>query len=173
MTHTLFESEKIDFMPYLRSQQFGEGTMMEGRGGDMDYENAKFFRGIRYQKGYGVKSALASVGRFLLPIAQNLATSAKSEAQDTLANIGSDLAQGRPVTETLKEQGKQALRNFGSRIQQCGKGKKSPHRKRKILKNISLAEISGEQASEPITSGPNPVSNTIRKRKRRADYLDF
>lgn len=91
------------------------------------------FRGIRYMRGYGMKSALSSIGRFLLPIASNLMESAKQEASSTLGRIGADMAQGQqPIGETIKQHISAAAQNMGARLQQCGKGK----RKRKDYLDI-------------------------------------
>ena len=76
MTHIFFDQDKIDWSPYLRSQQM-EGVVMEGRG-ESSETAARVFRGLRYTNGYGtVRNMLGSIGCFLLPIASNLAKTAK------------------------------------------------------------------------------------------------
>jgi hypothetical protein len=126
MTHVFFDSDQMDWEPYLRQQQMGQGKMMGGR-------EDHVFRGIRYMRGYGMKSALSSIGRFLLPIASNLMESAKQEASSTLGRIGADMAQGQqPIGETIKQHISAAAQNMGARLQQCGKGK----RKRKDYLDI-------------------------------------
>lgn len=159
MTHVFFDSDQIDWAPYLRQQQVGQGQMMGGRD-DLD---PPLFRGTPYMRGYGVKSTLSSIGRFLLPIASNLMHSAKEEATNTLGRIGADMTEGKPLVETLKRHAGTAAQNMGTRIQQCGKG-----RRKKIIKQLALSDITGD---EPIVSGPNPIPR--RARGKRRDYLDL
>ncbi|HEX4850627.1 MAG TPA: hypothetical protein VFV08_07470, partial [Puia sp.] len=148
---------------------------MEGRGGGIegDQANPRVFRGARYVRGWGfVRNALGSIGRFLMPIASNLMQSAKSEAASTLGNIASDIAAGRPVTEALKEQGTQGLRNYGRKVQQFGKGKKGglkAAQKANNLRSIAGLEISSSQMPTVLTAGNIPK----RRRVRKPDYLDF
>jgi hypothetical protein len=171
MTHVFFDSDQLDWSPYLKNQQRGEGIMMGGRDDEIEPDKP-LFRGSRYQRGFGVKSALSSIGRFLLPIASNIMDSAKDEASLSLGRLGADLAQGKPVADTIKQHARTAGQNFASRLQQCGKGKK----RSKIVNKLALANI-GEQISEPITSGPNPIPKSTeggkKKRGRKRDYLDF
>jgi hypothetical protein len=152
MTHQVFDVDKVDWESYFRTQQQGSG--------EANYDDAKYFRGFRYQRGGGLKNVLGSVGRFLRPIALNLAESAKQEAGAALGRALTDVREGKSIGDAVSSQSKQALHNLGSRIQsQCGKGKSNT----KILKDIM-----GEQQATP--SGPNPIS--LRK-NRRKDYLDF
>lgn len=161
MTHVYFDSDQVDWAPYLRQQQVGQGYMMGGREDAQEVE--KVFRGTKYMRGYGVRSTLSSIGRFLLPIAGNLMQSAKEEAGSTLGKIGADLARGQPIQETLKQHASTAAQNFGARVQQCGKGKR-----KRIIKQIDLAGITGD---DPVVSGPNPIPR--RRRTRKRDYLDL
>lgn len=172
MTHVFFDSDTVDWSAYLRQQQRGEGVMMGGRVDELDPDKpSPVFRGTKYMRGYGVKGALSSIGRFLLPVARNLMESAKDEASLTLGRIGADMARGKPIGQTFKQHALTGVQNLGTRVQQCGKGKK-PNKKKQILKGLSLAEISGDQVSDPIVSGPNPLPPT-RKRNRKKDYLDL
>ena len=86
MTHVSFDSDNINWGDYIRQQQIGEGKVMSSRD---DIDN-KYFEGLRYMRGYGIKDALTSVGRFLLPIASNLMETAKGEAQQTLGRVTTD-----------------------------------------------------------------------------------
>jgi hypothetical protein len=163
MTHVYFDTEQVDWAPYLRQQQVGQGYMMGGRDDVQDTD--KIFRGTKYMRGYGVKSTLSSIGRFLLPIASNLMQSAKEEAGSTLGKIGADMAEGKPFQETIRAATTAAARNLGARVQQCGKG-----RRKKIIKQLAIADISGDQVAEPIVSGPNPIP---KRRGKKRDYLDL
>jgi hypothetical protein len=166
MTHIYFDSDQIDWNPYFRNQQVGQGQVMMGGREDVvdDDKPSPIFRGNKYQRGYGVRGALSSIGRFLYPIASNLMESAKDEAALSLGRIGADLSRGKPIGQTIKQHAVNAAQNLGTRVQQCGKGKRE--KRAKIIKNLALAEISPD---EPITSGPNPIP----KRKRKRDYLDL
>ena len=119
MTHVAFDSDKIGWGDYLRQQQIGEGKILAGR----EEIQPDYFEGTRYMRGYGIRDALSSVGRFLLPIASNIMESAKGEATQTLGRIGADVVQGKPILETVREQGKTGLKNVGTKMQQCGKGR--------------------------------------------------
>jgi hypothetical protein len=174
MTHVYFDSDQIDWGPYLKQQQVGQGQMMGGRNDAIESEMpTPVFRGTKYMRGYGVKGAISSIGRFLLPIANNLLNSAKDEASLTLGRIGADMARGKPITETVKEHAQAAAQNFGTRLQQCGKGKKKATKKR-LLKGFATENIEGADISEPMTSGPNPIPSARgRGRGRKRDYLDL
>ena len=167
MTHIIFDSDKINWGNYIKQQQVGEGKIMSNRDDvDSSEKDPNYFEGVRYMRGYGIKDALTSVGRFLLPIASNLMESAKGEAQQTLGRIGSEVMQGAPILETVKEQGKKGLRNISKKVQQCGKGNRKKNRRQIIKKSI---KILGEQLADPVASGPSPIP----KRQRRKDYLDI
>jgi hypothetical protein len=168
MTHVAFNSDIINWSNYIRQQQIGEGLGAGHVMNSRDDLDNKYFEGMRYMRGYGIKDALTSVGRFLLPIASNLMETAKGEAQQALGNVTNDWVQGKPLLESVKEQGKKGLKNIGQKVQQCGKGRK------KRNKNIYISQPIGDLMSEPITSGPNPLPSVTSKiQKRRKDYLDF
>lgn len=154
MTHIFFDQDKIDWGPYLRRQQVGEGTVMEGRG-ESSETAARVFRGLRYTNGYGtVRNMLGSIGRFLLPIASNLAETAKKEALQSISNVSNETVAGKPFLNALTEEAKAAGSRLGQKIQQCGKGK----RKKRSKSIYSL----------------NPALPIIKaKKKRGGDYLDF
>jgi hypothetical protein len=163
MTHVFFDSDKIDWGPYLEKQQVGQGSRMVGRGNSLGNED--YFKGLRYVRGYGVstrgggavKNVLGSIGRFLLPIATNLAESAGKEAGALIGRVHGDMAEGRPLLGSLKEQTKKGLENIGQKVQQCGRGqRKIKDQKRLVAKNIKTI----------------PKPSNITKRKPR-DYLDL
>ena len=159
MTHIFFDQDKIDWGPYLQKHQVGDGFVMQGRGGMDSNENAKVFRGLRYTRGYGfVGNMLGSIGRFLLPVASNIAESAKHEAIKSLGLVAGEAAAGKPLIDSFKEEAKAMGNRLGQKIQQCGKGRK---RKKKFSTvNSVLPELIK-------TVGGS------RKRKQKNDYLDF
>ena len=158
MTHVFFDQDKIDWTPYLRQQQKGEGVIMEGRG-EVDSGTARVFRGLRYTNGYGiVQNMLGSIGRFLMPIASNLAESAKKEAIGALGNVAAETAAGKPLLSTLTEEAKAVGNRLGEKLQQCGKGRKQRQRRPKTI----------------VPSTPPPIIIPSNRKKRKvSDYLDF
>ena len=158
MTHVFFDQDKIDWTPYLRQQQKGEGVIMEGRG-EVDSSSARVFRGLRYTNGYGVvQNMLGSIGRFLMPIASNLAESAKKEAIGALGNVAAETAAGKPLLSTLTEEAKAVGSRLGEKLQQCGKGRKQRLRRPKTI--------------VPSTP-PSIIIPSNRKKRKVSDYLDF
>ena len=111
MTHVFFDSDKLNWNDYIRQQQVGEGKILAGR----EEIDPNFFEGTRYMRGYGIRNALGSIGRFLLPIASSLMETAKGESQPTLGRIGSDVVQGKPILDIIREQGVAGLKNIGSK----------------------------------------------------------
>uniref|UniRef100_A0A1I8BSV4 Senescence domain-containing protein n=1 Tax=Meloidogyne hapla TaxID=6305 RepID=A0A1I8BSV4_MELHA len=121
MTHVDLDLDKIDWEPFLSSQVGGgRSDMLDGN---------RYFQGTRYQRGFGV---LGAVGRFLMPIVKNIATSAGQEAVNAGKNILEDVSQGRSVSDALKQHGSEGLQKVGKKLQQCGKGK----RMRKNIQNL-------------------------------------
>jgi hypothetical protein len=115
MTHINIDLDSINWEPFLQAQEGG---------GSVDA--TRYFQGTRYQRGVGI---LGTVGRFLLPIVKNLATTAGSQAVKMGQNVLEDVAKGRSVQEALTAHGKEGFKNVAERLQQCGKGKR---RKRKL-----------------------------------------
>jgi hypothetical protein len=111
-------------------------------------------------RGSGIKDTLKSVGRFLLPIASNIMEAAKGEAKSAIGRIGTDIAEGRPITESFQDQGNVGLMSMRTKLQNCLK-QKGDGRKKK-LKQISFA-------AEPLRE----QGNWRRARNRRRDYLDI
>ena len=137
MTHVSLDIDKIDWEPFLSAQD-GGGRLLEDN---------RYFQGTRYQRGFGV---LGAVGRFLMPIVKNIATTAGNEAVNVGKNILEDVSQGRSVSEALKQHGSEGLQKVGKKLQQCGKGK----RKRKEKQNVI-------------------IDNLGKKRRRYRDQLSF
>ena len=97
---------------------------------------------------------LGSIGRFLLPIASNLAETAKKEALQSISNVSNDTVAGKPFLNALTEEVKAASSRLGEKIQQCGKGKQKKRQK-------SIYSL----------TPPFPIIKA--KKKRSGDYLDF
>jgi hypothetical protein len=199
MTHVFFDSEKIDWAPYMARQMRGQGYVMQGRGNDDDQVQTqpRVFRGLRYVRGYGaIKNIMGSVGRFLLPLAQNLAATAQKEVLGQIGHVAGDVASGKALPEALMERGKQTARRFESRLQQCienppkttsggGKGPSKSNRKIKnILRDLATMEIGhnqkptssviqgkGKAASKGKTEGK--TDKVKKPRTPRLSYLDF
>src|SRR5688500_3513876 len=110
MSHVFFDPDSVEWSGFLESQEGG----------------GKFFVGTKYQRGFGV---LGSVGRFLLPIARNLAKTLAAEGLETGQKVLKDYTEGKDLKESLITHGKQSLGNVGTKLQQCGKGKKSTRKK--------------------------------------------
>nr|CAD2186279.1 unnamed protein product [Meloidogyne enterolobii] len=113
MTHIPVDLDKIDWGPFLAAQEGGAKTGLSNE--------SQYFQGTRYQRGFGV---LGTVGRFLMPIVKNLATSAGQEAVNVGKNVLEDVSQGRSVSESLKKHSSEGLQKVGKKLQQCGKGKR-------------------------------------------------
>src|SRR5215469_7114928 len=116
MSHTPIDVDSINWDMYLNNNQEG------GSGGDQQ----KYFVGQKYMRGYGV---LGNIGKFLLPIAKNLATSLGSEGVEAGTRILKDVTEGKDFTDSLKEHSQKGLENLADKMKQCGKGKK----KKKIV----------------------------------------
>jgi hypothetical protein len=117
MTHIAIDLDSINWAPFLSAQE-GGGTV----------DGTRYFTGTRYQRGFGI---MGTVGRFLLPIVRNLATTAGNEAVNVGQKMLEGVSQGQSVQEALKTHGTQGLQNMAEKLRQCGKGKKKKQRKRK------------------------------------------
>jgi hypothetical protein len=104
MSHVFFNPDSVEWSGFLESQEGG----------------GKFFAGTKYQRGFGV---LGSIGRFILPIAKNLAQTLATSGLETGQQVLKDYTEGRDVKEALMTHGKQSLQSMGRKLQQCGKGK--------------------------------------------------
>lgn len=118
MTHVPINPNNLDWFGFIAAQ--------EGSGPQMNAPLSRYFQGFRYQRGSGV---LGSIARFLMPIAKNIANTAKEEGIAAGAKILGDLSTGKNVKETLMEHSRQGMQNIAQKLQQCGKGKLKPRRK--------------------------------------------
>ena len=128
MPHVSIDIDSINWDSFLNNQE----------GGQM---NDRYFVGQRYMRGYGV---LGNIGKFLLPIAKNLASSLGDEGVAAGTRIMKDISEGKDFSQALKEHSKKGLENLGEKIKQCEKGKastqygsgRSLQRARKTFKKI-------------------------------------
>ena len=130
MSHVNIDLDSINWDNFLSAQEGG----------------GKYFEGQKYMRGYGV---LGNIGKFLLPIAKNLATSIGSEGIEAGTKILKDVTEGKQLTDAFKEHSKKGLENLSEKLKQCGKGKK---KKGKIIMYPSVLPP---------------------KRKRKPDQLDI
>ena len=118
-------------------------------------------------RGYGV---LGNIGKFLLPIAKNLASSISEEGITAGTRILKDVNEGKSITYALKEHSKKGLENLAGKIQQCGKGKTQ----KKTKQQQSKRHKSMISMYPPRPDSPTPTSSAaIKKRKRKLDQLDI
>ena len=103
------------------TNQFGAGNFNDGR---------IYFAGIRRQKGAGLGGIFGAVGRHLLPFIKKFIL---PRAASAVASVASDFASRKqPLSESIKEHGKHALKRAGTDIlNQSGSGKR---RKRKTAR---------------------------------------
>jgi hypothetical protein len=106
---------------------FFDPSIQDGAGAEA------FVPRYRRQRGAGIGSIFASIGRWLLPFAKkfvlpNVVDMAKNVASDVM-NSGGSIKES--LTESLKERGKQALKNTAANIMgQSGSGKRRRTRSR-------------------------------------------
>lgn len=129
MPHVPIDLDAIKWDQYFSTIQSGRGV---------DAQNDRYFVGQKYMRGYGF---LGTIGKFLLPVAKNLAESLGNEGIAAGTRIMKDVAEGKEFGDALKEHSKKGLENIGDKIKQCGKGRKKSHRKSRISlpSKISLA----------------------------------
>lgn len=121
MSHIYFDPDKINWTPFLESQ-VGGGSH-------------QYFVGTKYQRGYGI---IQNIGKYLLPIAKNIANSALGEAMDAGSNVLRDVSEGKSIPEAAIHHVKTGLSNISRKMQQCGKGKKkTTQRRRHIIDSLS------------------------------------
>jgi len=165
MTHVSFDVENINWDQFLNVQEGGQSD--------------RYFVGQRYMRGYGV---LRSIGKFLLPIAKNLASTIGTEGVAAGQNILKDVSEGKNIGEALKEHSKKGFENLSEKIKQCGKGKtqKGGRKKRKPKTTLGYqANPRHKLQVKPTISmyPPRPASPTslpplTSRRRRRRDQLD-
>ena len=178
MTHIPIDIDSINW-----DQYFG-GSVQEGG------QDAKYFVGQRYMRGYGV---LGSIGRFLLPIAKNLASSVGAEGVEAGTKVLKDVSEGKTFTDALKEHGQQGIKNLAEKMKQCGKGeeeeaglqkrqkgsgkatKRGKKRVRKItaVKKTPTVSMYPTRPASPTTSRELTSSIPKRSRRRKPDQLDI
>jgi hypothetical protein len=106
-THVPIDIDSINWDHYIGSQEGGSKI------------DNKYFIGQKYMRGYGI---LGNIGKFLLPIAKNLATSIGSEGVEAGTRVLKDVTEGKDFTDALKEHSKRGLENLADKMKQCGKG---------------------------------------------------
>ena len=66
------------------------------------------FKGLSYQRGAGLGSVFRSLFRAILPIAKSAGKAVGKRALKAGANIATDIVSGKPLKESLKQNGKEA-----------------------------------------------------------------
>jgi len=130
MTHVSVDLDSIDWEPFLNAQE-GGGLV----------DSSPYFQRTRYQRGFGI---MGSVGRFLMPIVKDLASTAGQEAVTAGRNVLEDVAKGKSVKEALQQHGSEGLQRVGKKLQQCGKGKsqqQTKYKKRRYKDQLSLEDF--------------------------------
>lgn len=123
-------------------------------------QSDRYFVGQRYMRGYVV---LGTIGKFLLPIAKNLASTVGSEGVQAGTKILKDVTEGKDFTEALKEHSKKGFENLQEKIKQCGKGKTRTSRKTTSRTNDSWPSYKNVSYKK---------TKTVHKR-RKPDQLDI
>ena len=145
MSFVPFDIETINWDQFITLQDGGQ----------------RYFVGQRYMRGYGV---LGTIGKFLLPIAKNLASTMGSEGVEAGQKILKDVTEGRDFSEAVKEHSKRGLENLTEKLKQCGKGKPQRGRGR----TNTLGYNSRIYKAKPSLYIPRPGG-----RKRKPDQLDM
>jgi hypothetical protein len=180
MAYAPIDVEAINWDQFLNVQE----------GGQMD----RYFVGQRYMRGYGV---LGSIGKFLLPIAKNLASTVGSEGLEAGKNLLKDVTEGKDFSEALKEHSKKGFENVTSKMKQCGKGhtqkgrgferfERTARQAREKKKTTTLGYSRISKKSQRAEMRPSfsmyptrPASPTVaplkarERRKRKPDQLDM
>jgi hypothetical protein len=169
MSPVPFDIETINWDQFINTQDGGQ----------------RYFVGQRYMRGYGV---LGSIGKFLLPIAKNLASTLGSEGVEAGQRILKDVTEGKNFGEALKEHSKKGLENISEKVKQCGKGKTQTGngRTRKITNTLGFSnpKLSAKNSKMKYQLQPSismyparPISPTFRsvhsRRRRRPDQFDL
>jgi hypothetical protein len=163
MSYVPFDVDSINWDQFLNVQEGGQ--------------DSRYFVGQRYMRGYGV---LGSIGRFLLPIAKNLASTVGSEGVEAGSRILKDVTEGKNFGESIKEHSKKGFENLTEKMKQCGKGaaeQRGSGKKKRKIKNKKIKNVDYKTSFESYP--PRPASPTISgklniaKRKRKRDQLDI
>ena len=167
MTHIPIDIDSINW-----DQYFGGGVQEEG-------QDAKYFVGQRYMRGYGF---LGSIGKFLLPIAKNLASSVGAEGVEAGTRVLKDVSEGKTFTDALKEHGQQGIKNLAEKMKQCGKG--AEHRdsgksikqgKKRVRKNAAVKKTPtvSMYPTRPASPTRELIASVPKRRRRKPDQLDI
>lgn len=173
MTHTPIDVDSINWDNFYTGVQFGG-------------QDAKYFTGQRYMRGYGI---LGSIGKFLLPIAKNLASSVGSEGIEAGTRVLKDVSEGKSFTDALKQHGQQGMQNLAEKMKHCGRGtedtlvtktqkgggrrRKKGTRKKPVLKKEPTVSIFPARPASPTPPQKGPVQNNSKRRRRKPDQLDL
>ena len=163
MTHVPIDIDAISWNHYFNSDpQVGGGL--------------NWFVGQRYQRGYGV---LGSIGRFLLPIAKNIASSVGSEGVEAGTRVLKDISEGRNLGESLKEHSLKGVKNLGEKVKQCGKGRKRKKKTKAVVVKKPTVSVYPERPDSPTPNISRQkgqrelVVGGRKQRKRKPDQLDI
>ena len=136
-------------------------------------------------RGYGF---LGSIGKFLLPIAKNLASSVGAEGVEAGTRVLKDVSEGKTFTDALKEHGQQGIKNLAEKMKQCGKGEeeetgllkrqkgsgkttmRGKKRARKAVKKTPTFSMYPTRPASPSRVLTAPVP---KRRRRKPDQLDI
>jgi hypothetical protein len=167
MSPVPFDIETINWEQFINTQDGGQ----------------RYFVGQRYMRGYGV---LGSIGKFLLPIAKNLASTLGSEGVEAGQRILKDVTEGKDFSQAVKEHSQKGLENITEKIKQCGKGKTEQVGGRKVKVNTLGYTNTKRQKTKyhvkpsismypPRPSSPTQrmPSEAYRYRKRKPDQFDL
>lgn len=105
MVHEIFDINAFDYDDYIQS----------GSGLDEDYTFYRgapvFQRGFGYQKGTGIGDVFRGLWRFFLPLIRRVGTTLSDEALATGQRVIDQVKEGRPLKQTLINEGKKAMDN--------------------------------------------------------------
>jgi hypothetical protein len=98
--------------------------MRQQRGG-----NITWYRGARFQRGYGIGGIFKSLARYAIPLFKQGAKVVGKRALQAATEVGQDVLQGKNVRESVKTQGEKVVKDFaeqGARtfLRQTGHGSK-------------------------------------------------
>jgi hypothetical protein len=153
MTHVPLDVDSINWDQFLLSSgnQEGEGAT-----------TTKYFVGQKYMRGYGI---LGNIGKFLLPIAKNIATSVGSEGVEAGTRILKDVTEGKEFSDALKEHSRKGLENLADKIKQCGRGGQKGGGKRRRRKRKEL--IFGVYPPRPESPTSSSMLLTNRRQRKK------
>ena len=106
--------------------------------------NSQFpvFRGVRYQRGYGLGGVFRKLFRYIIPIVKEhgvpLLKTVGKTALKSAANLANDAIDGKDLKESAKLRLKETFENIKNNSNFSGNGLKNKKRKkltRKVIKN--------------------------------------